>query len=205
MRLIGLRQLTDFAVNSGWGLMKAMMGQMSGSVCIESTVAQGAFTTWRHAAGIPARVIGCLGCGAIGGILGKQQRLFDPGTCRLQPVRAELLHSGNNPANLCWPVRVPRSEGIARDRLSCRLFQLDWRGCQCVGFVPRGGGALGSRLQRWRCSLSFHSDTSISKNSQATPSSLARRRPRRPRRSKIRPSIPRTRQTTFARSARLSI
>ena len=28
MRLIGLRQLTDFAANSGWGLKKAMMGQM---------------------------------------------------------------------------------------------------------------------------------------------------------------------------------
>jgi hypothetical protein len=70
MRLIGLRQLTDFAANSGWGLKKAMMGQMSGSVCIESTVAQGAFTTWRHAADIPARVIGCPGCGAMGGTLG---------------------------------------------------------------------------------------------------------------------------------------
>ena len=28
VRLIGLRQLTDFAANSGWGLMKAMMGQI---------------------------------------------------------------------------------------------------------------------------------------------------------------------------------
>jgi hypothetical protein len=28
MRLIGLQQLTDFAANSGWGLMKAMMGQI---------------------------------------------------------------------------------------------------------------------------------------------------------------------------------
>jgi hypothetical protein len=35
---------------------------------IESTVTQGAFTTWRHAAGIPARVIACPGC-AIGGSL----------------------------------------------------------------------------------------------------------------------------------------
>ena len=30
MRLIGLQQLTDFVANSGWGLMKAMMGHMSG-------------------------------------------------------------------------------------------------------------------------------------------------------------------------------
>jgi hypothetical protein len=157
---------------------------------------------------------------------------ISPGQSKLPPQDAEAYSSRNTPpapgnpsiknmptsassgrtvtfgqqsTKLCWPVRVPCSEGIARDRLRCRLFQLGWRGCQCVGFVPRGGGALGSRLQRWRCSSSFHSDTSISKSSQATPSSLARRRPRRPRRSKIGRSIPRTRQTTFARSARLSI
>jgi hypothetical protein len=77
--------------------------------------------------------------------------------------------------------------------------------CQCVGFVPIGGGALGSRLRRWRCSLSFRADTSTSKSWQAVPSSPAWRHPRRPRPSKAQISIRRTRRAVFARSARPSI
>ena len=77
--------------------------------------------------------------------------------------------------------------------------------CQCVECVPVGDGVVGSRLQRWRCSLCFRSDTSISRSSQAAPRSRALRRRKRPGPSKTQFSIRQTRRATIARSARRSI
>jgi len=121
-------------------------------------------------------------------------------------VRRRLLHSGNNPAKFTLGSDVFKLKALP---LMASAVHCSKRGvgafCQCVGFVPIGGGALGSRLQRWRCNSSFRADTSISNSWQATPPSPARRRPRRPRPSKAQISIRRTRRAAFARSARRSI
>ena len=115
-------------------------------------------------------------------------------------VRRRLLHSGNNPAKFTLGSDVFKLKALP---LMGSAVHCSKRGvgafCQCVGFVPIGGGALGSRLQRWRCNLSFRADTSILNSWRAAPSP---RGPMRSRPSKIQISIRRTRRAVFARSAR---
>ena len=127
----------------------------------------------------------------------------NPSTQNAMRVRRRLLHSGNNPAKFTLGSDVFKLKALP---LMGSAVDYSKRGvgafCQWVGFVPIGGGALGSRLQRWRCSLSFRADTSTSNSWQAVPSSQARRHPRRSRPNKIQISIRRTRRAIFARSAR---
>ena len=84
---------------------------------------------------------------------------------KVMRVRRRLSHSRNNPAKFTRGSDVFKLKALP---LMGSAVHYSMRGvgafCQCVGFVPIGGGALGSRLQRWRCSLSFRADTSTSKS-----------------------------------------
>jgi hypothetical protein len=91
---------------------------------------------------------------------------------------------------------------FAQDRLRCKLSEAGVNAFSQCGRLGPDSVGVGWRLRRWRCSLSFPSDTSISDSLQTAPPLPAWWRPRRLHLSKIQLSIPRTKRTIFARSAR---